>query len=88
VLAQLDGRLQTWQAALDGAGPYPESFTWPAGLGPCPSHLEARANRILAAQRDLQARMAARRAALGGALTGTSEPSRHREPPLFVDQRI
>lgn len=86
-MCELEDRLGRWQAALDGNGPYPEDFSWPDGLGPCPDHLAGRARAVDAAQRDLQARLAMRRQALAARLHGAPRPQRVTAAPLFVDQR-
>jgi hypothetical protein len=87
LLGALEARLAHWQSALDGAGPYPDELSWPEGLGPCPAHLEARAQRILAAQGDLHERLAARHAAVGALLRRSESPRHDASPALFVDQR-
>lgn len=86
LLGELEARLAHWQGALDGANPYPDELSWPHGLGRCPAGLEARAKRILAAQRDLHERVAARHGALGALLRRSDSPRSHAPPALFVDQ--
>ena len=87
VLDQLEERLVAWRAALRGAGPFPEWFEWPEGLGPCPERLRGRARLVLATQRDIEDEMTARRAALGALLHGIGTTDRRPPVPLFVDQR-
>lgn len=76
-----------WRAAIDGRGPYPGAIAWPRDLERCPAHLVGRARRILATQRDLHDRLAARRDAIGALLRGRDATRQHRPAALFVDQR-
>lgn len=86
LLDELECRLEQWQIALDGDGPYPDAFSWPEGLGPCPEALVPRARRIDAAQRDVRDRLTLRQESLG-ALLRTEGRVRGAAPvPLFVDQ--
>lgn len=93
VLTELEQRLERWQAALEGDGPYPGDMVWPRELGPCPDALAGRARRVEAAQQDLMARLSMRREALGALLRtgaagpgGSARPGRAAPAPLFVDQ--
>ncbi len=86
-MCELEDRLGRWQAALEGSGPYPEDFSWPDGLGPCPDHLVGRARAVDAAQRDLRSRLAMRREALAALLHDGARTRRVAAVPLFVDQR-
>ena len=86
LLDVLEGRVQTWRAALDGSAPYPGVLTWPARMGSCPPSLADRARRVLHTQHQLEEEMSARRAMLGSRL-GASANSSPTRPPLFVDER-
>ncbi|MGH9088184.1 MAG: hypothetical protein ACRDYZ_08735 [Acidimicrobiales bacterium] len=86
VIDELEARLAAWRAALRGAGSFPDDFRWPERLGDCPGHLHARARAILAAQRDVEDELTARRAALGALLHGIGTTERRLPVPLFVDQ--
>lgn len=83
---ELEARLVTWRDALRGRGPFPDEFEWPVGLSPMPSRLRSRAQLVLAAQRDIEMEIIARRGVLGAMLSG-ADAERQSSVPLYVDQR-
>lgn len=86
LLDALEMRLTIWQAAVDGTSASPGQLEWPE-IGRCPAHLEGRARRILATQRDLHARLTARRAAIGALLQRRHATHHFLPTALFVDER-
>lgn len=87
VVDELEARLAAWRDALCGRGPFPDEFEWPVGLSPMPSRLRSRAQLVLAAQRDIEMEILARRGVLGAMLSGGAAAERQGSVPLYVDQR-
>jgi hypothetical protein len=89
VLDEYEARLDEQRACLDrGEAGYVEPFRPPAGLGPLPAELAARADDLLRQARDLEIELADNVAALAQDLavvrtvsSSTARPSR----PVFVD---
>jgi hypothetical protein len=86
VLDVMERRLDHWWAAVHGEAPFPATYRLPDGLGPVPTRLRSRAATVLAAQRDVEDAMGARRAALGALLRQGTTP-RPSSVACFVDRR-
>ncbi|HEX4081704.1 MAG TPA: hypothetical protein VHX40_01985 [Acidimicrobiales bacterium] len=86
VLDEMERRLDHWWAAVHGEAPFPPVYRLPDGLGPVPGRLRSRAATVLAAQRDVEDAMGARRAALGALLRQSTTP-RPSSVACFVDRR-
>ena len=71
---------------MHGEAPFPATYRLPDGLGPVPTRLRSRAAMLLAAQRDVEDAMGARRAALGASMRESTTP-RPSSAACFVDRR-
>ena len=60
VLDELARRLDGYRLALAGAGTFPEPFVLPAGLGPLPARLGARARMVATGQQEVEHQVRAR----------------------------
>ena len=86
VLDEMERRLDRWWAAVHGEAPFPPAYQVPDDLGPVPDRLRSRAAAVLAAQRDVEDAMGARRAALRALLRQGTTP-RPSSTACFVDRR-